>query len=155
MDVVLVEPSIAPNTGAIIRLCANTGTALHLVRPLGFELDEKNLRRGGLDYHDLTTTTVHDDLASARAALPGRWWLFTARATELHTSVTYSHGDAVVFGNEKWGLPDALRDEVPAEQHLTIPMMAGNRSLNLANAVSVVVYEAWRQVGFDPNGPGA
>ncbi len=175
MDIVLVEPSIAPNTGNIIRLCANTGTRLHLVEPLGFTLDEKGLRRGGLDYHDLTETTVHPDLSAARSALPGRWLLFSARAEAgrrpesggrttpadrhiggtSHTDVTYRSDDVLVFGNERWGLSDELLDSVAVEQRVAIPMMPANRSLNLANAVAIAVYEAWRQVGFDPAGPGA
>ena len=175
MDVVLVEPSIAPNTGNIIRLCANTGTRLHLVEPLGFTLDEKGLRRGGLDYHDLTETMVHTDLEAARSTLTGRWLLFSARAepgrrpgpdgrTEdpdrpitgrAHVDVVYRADDVLVFGNEQWGLPDELLDSVHVEQRVAIPMMPANRSLNLANAVAIAVYEAWRQVGFDPDGPGA
>ncbi len=148
MHVVLVAPSIAPNTGNIIRLCANTGVHLHLVEPLGFELSDRWLRRGGLDYHDLTTVTTHADLGAARAALPGRWLLTTAHGTRRHDDVAYASDDVLVFGNEQWGLPDDLVARTPAEHRLRIPMRPANRSLNLANAVAIVVYEAWRQADF-------
>ncbi len=151
MHVVLVEPQIAPNTGAIIRLCANTGADLHLVEPLGFDLADAKLRRGGLDYHEHARVVVHPDLAAVRARLGGRWFAFSARATVPYTDVEYRSDDVVLFGTERTGLRREVFDDIPAGRALTIPMMAGNRSLNLANAVSVVVYEAWRQQGF----PGA
>lgn len=149
MHVVLVEPQIAPNTGGIVRLCANTGAELHLVEPLGFELDDTKLRRGGLDYHEIAAVSVHPDLEAVRRKLTGRWFAFSATASRLYTDVQFMPDDVVVFGTERTGLrPDVLAD---ARNHdrLTIPMQAGNRSLNLANAVSVVVYEAWRQQGFE------
>ena len=148
-DVVLVRPEIPPNTGNAIRLCANTGSTLHLVRPLGFTLDERSLRRAGLDYHELADVQVHDDLAACRRAIDGgRWFALTAQATRRYDDVTLAPGDVVVFGPERAGLDAATLDEFPESHRLGIPMRAGNRSLNLANAVAVVVYEAWRRAGF-------
>lgn len=146
--VVLVEPQIAPNTGAIIRLCANTGAELHLVEPLGFDLDDSKLRRGGLDYHEFASVTIHPDLRTVAAALPGRWFAFTARGTASYAEVEYRPDDVLVFGTERTGLRAEVLDDDRFDQVLTIPMVATSRSLNLANAVSVVVYEAWRQAGF-------
>ena len=148
MHVVLVEPQIAPNTGAVIRLCANTGVGLHLVEPLGFRLDDALLRRGGLDYHEYAEVTVHPDLDAARASLPGRWFAFSASGERRYTDVGFRDDDVLMFGTERTGLgPDLLAAHDP-DAVLTIPMMPNNRSLNLANAVAVVVYEAWRQSGF-------
>ena len=148
MHVVLVHPEIAPNTGNIIRLCANTGSSLHLVEPLGFEIDDRNLRRAGLDYHDIAHVVVHPDLDAARVALPGRWLACTTSGRRSHVEVIYRPDDVAVFGPERAGLaPEALA-LVPTDDHLRIPMMPGNRSLNLPNAVTIVVYEAWRQRGF-------
>lgn len=149
MHVVLVHPEIAPNTGNIIRLCANTGSPLHLVEPLGFTMDDRSVKRGGLDYHELADVTVHPDVASVRGALPGRWFACTSKATQSHVQVAYRTDDVVVFGPERDGLgPDLLAD-IPSDQHVRIPMFPGNRSLNLANAVAVMVYESWRQQGFN------
>ena len=148
MHVVLVEPQIAPNTGAIIRLCANTGAELHLVEPLGFDLDDSKLRRGGLDYHEFASVTIHPDLRAAVAALPGRWFAFTARGTASYADVEYRAADVLVFGTERTGLRAEVLDDERIDRVLTIPMVPGSRSLNLANAVSVVVYEVWRQTGF-------
>ncbi|MGZ8179249.1 tRNA (cytidine(34)-2'-O)-methyltransferase [Williamsia sp. SKLECPSW1] len=144
------EPRIPPNTGNAIRLAANTGSELHLVEPLGFDLDEAKVRRAGLDYHDMASVTVHRDLAAAWAALePERVFAFTAHATDRFSDVDYRPGDVLLFGPE----PTGLSAEVLADPHVTarlrIPMLAGRRSLNLANAASIVVYEAWRQNGFD------
>ena len=153
VHVVLVEPQIAPNTGGIIRLCANTGAVLHLVEPLGFSFDDTRLRRGGLDYHEFADVRIHPDVAAARRALPGRWFTFTAAATDPYHDVRYEPDDVLVFGTERTGLgSDVLAD---ARNHgtLTIPMRPESRSINLANAVSIVVYEAWRQRGFDGAGP--
>jgi tRNA (cytidine/uridine-2'-O-)-methyltransferase len=150
-DVVLVEPQIATNTGNIIRLCANVGARLHLVRPLGFDLDSAALRRGGLDYHEIADTQVWDSWADCRAALGSerRWFATTTRAPhQRYDGVTYRAGDVVAFGCEATGLADDLLAEFPDEHRLLIPMRPSNRSLNLANAVSVVVYEAWRQRDF-------
>jgi tRNA (cytidine/uridine-2'-O-)-methyltransferase len=149
LDVVLVAPEIAPNTGNIIRLCANTGAVLHLVEPLGFSIDDRSLRRAGLDYHELADVRVHRDLSSCRAQLDGvRWFACSARATRRYDEVVYASGDAVVFGAERAGLPADVLASFEGAHVLGIPMREGNRSLNLANAVAVVVYEAWRQRGF-------
>lgn len=148
MHVVLVEPEIAPNTGSIIRLCANTGASLHLVEPLGFVMDDRHLRRGGLDYHELADVTVHPDLASVRSALTGRWLTCSSRASRSHTDIQYADDDVLVFGSERSGLAPEVLASVPADQRIRIPMRPGNRSLNLSNAVAILVYEAWRQWGF-------
>lgn len=150
MHVVLVRPEIAPNTGNIIRLCANTGSSLHLVGPLGFEMEDRLLRRAGLDYHELADVHVYDNLdaCSTNLAGPGRQYAFSSSATKRYDTVRYTADDVLVFGSESVGL---RRDDISAmsiEQMLTLPMRAGNRSLNLANAVAVVVYEAWRQLDF-------
>jgi tRNA (cytidine/uridine-2'-O-)-methyltransferase len=152
---VLAYPSIAPNTGAIIRLSANAGAHLHLVKPLGFSMEDSLLKRAGLDYHELANVTVHDSLDDAQATLVGRWSAFSAKASTAYTAVHYRHDDVLLFGNERNGLPADVMAQFPDERLLTIPMMPGNRSLNLANAVAIVVYEAWRQVEFSPAGPGA
>ncbi len=151
LEVVLVEPQIATNTGNIIRLCANVGAGLHLVRPLGFDLDAAALRRGGLDYHELIDTKVWDTWADCRAALGAerRWFATTTRAPHRrYDGIDYQAGDVVVFGCEATGLGEELLAEFAGDHRLHIPMRPSNRSLNLANAVSVVAYEAWRQHGF-------
>lgn len=149
MRVVLVEPQIAPNTGSIIRLCANTGAELHLVEPLGFALDDARLRRGGLDYHEFARVITHPDLESARAALTGRWFAFSASSIRRYDEIGYRADDVLVFGTERTGLASRVLGDVRNHDTLTIPMRPGSRSLNLANAVSVVVYEVWRQQRFD------
>ncbi len=148
-EVVLFEPEIPPNTGNIIRLCANTGATLHLVHPLGFDLSEPRLRRAGLDYHETACIREHTDWPACRAVLAGRR-LFTlsSHGHTVHTEPAYRPGDVFLFGPETRGLPPALRDAVPELQRLRIPMRPHNRSLNLSNAVAVTVYEAWRQLGF-------
>ena len=149
IHVVLYQPEIPPNTGNVIRLCANTGARLHLVEPLGFVLDDAKLRRAGLDYHEWAQVTVHPDLATALAAVQsGRVFAFTTRGQRLYTEPDYRDGDALLFGPETRGLPAAVLDALPATQRLRIPMRPDVRSLNLSNAVAVAVYEAWRQVGF-------
>lgn len=148
MHVVLVEPEIAPNTGNIIRLCANTGASLHLVEPLGFLLTDSNVKRGGLDYHELADVTVHSDIESARSLLDRPWFAFTSRASRSYADVEFGADDVVVFGAERTGLDASVLSQIPSERQLLIPMQPGNRSLNLANAVAVVTYEAWRQRGF-------
>jgi tRNA (cytidine/uridine-2'-O-)-methyltransferase len=153
VHVLLVHPEIAPNTGAIVRLCANTGAALHLVEPLGFVLDDARMRRGGLDYHEAASMTVHASLREAQVALPGRWFGFSSRSTTSYVDVEFGDDDVLVFGAERAGLTDEAISAIPPAQMLTIPMRPGNRSINLANAVSIVVYEAWRQRGFDGAGP--
>lgn len=147
--VVLLEPRIPPNTGNVIRLCANTGAALHLVEPLGFDLDEARLRRAGLDYHDLAHVQVHRDLGAAQLLLGGsRWFATTARGGQVPSDLTLLPGDVFLFGPEPTGLPDHVLDAFPAARRLRLPMLPGNRSLNLSNAVAVTVYEAWRQNGY-------
>ena len=148
-DVILYQPEIPPNTGNVIRLCANTGARLHLVKPLGFELDDAKLRRAGLDYHEYASLTVHDSLEAALAGFdPGRVFAFTTKSPTRFDAVAYRAGDAFVFGPESRGLPAQALAAVPAAQQLRLPMMPGQRSLNLSNAVAVTVFEAWRQQGF-------
>jgi len=149
LHVALVAPEIAPNTGNIIRLCANAGASLHLVEPLGFSLDDKLLKRGGLDYHELTDVTIHTDYNALLGAFPdARFFTFGSGHSHRYDHVSFEDGDVFVFGAERSGLPKAVAASVPESQQLALPMRAGNRSLNLANAVSVVVYEAWRQSDF-------
>lgn len=145
----LFQPEIPPNTGNIIRLCANTGATLHLVRPYGFQLDEASVRRAGLDYRELADLREHDSLDALRAALPqARCWAFSTRGTRGYAEADYAHGDLLLFGPETRGLPDAVLAALPPERRLRLPMRAGSRSLNLSNAAAVAVYEAWRQLGF-------
>ena len=148
-DIVLVHPEIPPNTGNAIRLAANTGARLHLVEPLGFSLEDKQLKRAGLDYHDLASVTVHPDWRSCRAALSGkRLFALTSKAQTSYADMRFREGDAFVFGPEAAGLPDAILEEFSPGTRLRLPMRPGNRSLNVSNAVAVVVYEAWRQQEF-------
>jgi len=148
--IVLYEPEIPPNTGNVVRLAANTGAQLHLVEPLGFSIDDRQLRRAGLDYHEFAPMRVHTDWQSCLAALSGaRVFACSTKASVLHTEPAYSSGDAFVFGPETRGLPDALLQSVPAVQRIRLPMCAGNRSLNLSNAVAVTIFEAWRQCDFE------
>ena len=148
-DIVLYQPEIAPNTGNIIRLAANTGCALHLVRPLGFRMTERSLRRAGLDYAELAHVTQHRDWEACRSSLSGRrMFALSTRASRAYALERFAPGDAFVFGPETRGLPQAVLEEFPEERRLRIPMRPGNRSLNLANAVAIVVYEVWRQQDF-------
>ena len=153
--VVLFRPEIPPNTGNVIRLCANTGASLHLVRPLGFSLDDRQLKRAGLDYHEYATLRVHDDLAAALADIAAatggapRVFALSTRGGVRFDAPRYRAGDAFLFGCETAGLPDDVFAAIPEERRLRLPMRAGNRSLNLSNAVAVVVFEAWRQAGFE------
>ncbi|GHE28029.1 tRNA (cytidine(34)-2'-O)-methyltransferase [Vulcaniibacterium thermophilum] len=158
-DVLLYQPEIPPNTGNAIRLCANTGARLHLIRPLGFDLDDKQLRRAGLDYHEYATVRVHDDLDAAlahlRAANGGqapRLFAFSTRARVRFDTPAYREGDAFLFGPETRGLPEAVLDAVPDSHRLRLPMRPHSRSLNLSNAVAVTVFEAWRQLGYAGGG---
>lgn len=149
-DIVLFEPEIPPNTGNIIRLTANTGTRLHLVEPLGFDLSDKQLARAGLDYHDLAHVAVHRDWAACLNFFAGRRiWALSTRGTVRHDHVDYRDDDVLLFGPESRGLPQSVLDQIPPGQRLRIPMRPANRSINLSNAVAVVVYEGWRQRGFD------
>ena len=147
--VVLFEPEIPPNTGNIIRLCANAGAALHLVHPLGFAMEDRQLRRAGLDYREWARVREHAGLAALIDEVrPGRLFAFTTRASRACHEARFAEGDALLFGPESRGLPDAVLDRVPEADRLRIPMVPGSRSLNLSNAVAVVLYEAWRQNGF-------
>jgi tRNA (cytidine/uridine-2'-O-)-methyltransferase len=146
---ILWQPEIPPNTGNIIRLCANTGATLSLVGPLGFELDEPRLRRAGLDYHEFATVRVFADLDACLAALEHPpLWAFSARASRRYTEARFTPGDALLFGPETRGLPPEILRGVPPERRLKLPMRPANRSLNLSNAVAVALYEAWRQHDF-------
>lgn len=148
-NVILYQPEIPPNTGNIIRLCANTGAQLHLIRPLGFELDDKQLRRAGLDYHEYANVCVYDSLATCLQTLPGgRLFAFTTKGWHAYHEVHYQAGDALLFGPESRGLPVDILESLPASQRLRLPMLPNNRSLNLSNTVAVAVFEAWRQCGF-------
>lgn len=148
-QVVLVAPEIPPNTGNVIRLCANTGCRLHLVEPLGFDLSDAQLRRAGLDYHEMACVTVHRDWESCRIALgQTRVFALTTRAERHVANTDFVPGDAFVFGAESSGLPPPLLAQLPPERRLRLPMIPDNRSLNLSNAVAVTVYEAWRQQGY-------
>ena len=148
-SVVLYEPEIPPNTGNVIRLCANSGCALHLIRPLGFELDDARMRRAGLDYHEFAEMQVHEHLeAYMRDATPRRLFAFSTRGQRRHDAVEWQAGDALMFGPETRGLPDEVLDALPEAQRVRLPMRPGVRSLNLSNAVAVAVYEAWRQHDF-------
>jgi tRNA (cytidine/uridine-2'-O-)-methyltransferase len=148
-EIVLFEPEIPPNTGNVIRLCANTGCRLHLVRPLGFSLHDKQLQRAGLDYSELANIVQHEDWPACRSALAGRrLFAVTTRGMQRHHEPQYAAGDVFVFGPETRGLPAAVLAEFAAERRIRLPMREASRSLNLSNAVAVVVYEAWRQLGF-------
>ncbi len=148
-SLILYEPEIPPNTGNIIRLCANTGVQLHLIEPLGFELDEPRLKRAGLDYAEFATVQTHKSLAGCLQALKApRVFALSTRGTAPHSTPEFKAGDAFLFGPETRGLPQAILDGLPPHQCLRLPMKENSRSLNLSNAAAVVVYEAWRQLGF-------
>ena len=149
LDIILHQPEIPPNTGNVIRLAANTGCELHLVEPLGFSMDDKLLRRAGLDYHEFADVVRHASWSAWRDQAAGdRVWAFSTRATQRLHEVAFARGDWLVFGSESAGLPVALRERLHAEQLVRLPMRPAQRSLNLSNAVAVAVYEAWRQLGF-------
>lgn len=148
-DVILFEPEIPSNTGNIIRLCANTGVALHLVKPLGFTLDDKRLRRAGLDYHEFATLTVHESWAECVKSLKERRiFAVSTKGAQRYDRNQYVDGDVFLFGPETRGLPLAILGTFPEERRIRLPMVTGSRSLNLSNTVAVVIYEAWRQVEF-------
>lgn len=152
LDIVLFEPEIPANTGNIIRLCANTGAHLHLIQPLGFQLDDKRLRRAGLDYHEWVNIHQYAALGDyIERARPKRLFALTTKGTNVYSQVRYQAGDALLFGPETRGLPAAFLDSLPQHLKLYLPMRQESRSLNLSNTVSIVMYEAWRQLGF----PGA
>ena len=150
-EIVLFQPEIPPNTGNIIRLCANTGARLHLIEPLGFNFEDRQLERAGLDYRDLAEVRIHADWAACVAILgrERRWFAFSARGTTRFTDVAFTPGDVLVFGPESTGLSDAMLDDFPIGQRLRLPMVPARRSLNLSNTVAIVAYEAWRQQGFE------
>lgn len=149
LDILLYQPEIPPNTGNIIRLCANTGARLHLIAPLGFDLDDKQLRRAGLDYHEYASLQVHDSLGAALTQIaPKRLFALSTRNSVRFDTPRFTQGDAFLFGPETRGLPDEVLAGVPDDQRLRLPMRADSRSLNLSNAVAVVVFEAWRQLGY-------
>ncbi len=152
IDIVLYQPEIPPNTGNIIRLCANSGFALHLIEPLGFDWDDKRVRRAGLDYHEFAQVKRHPSLeVYMQSEQPKRVLACTTKGRAFHSEVVYQLGDALVFGPETRGLPNEVIDSLPPEQRVRIPMLPDSRSMNLSNAVSVFVYESWRQFGY----PGA
>jgi tRNA (cytidine/uridine-2'-O-)-methyltransferase len=149
LHVVLFEPEIPPNTGNIIRLCANTGFQLHLIEPLGFDLDEKKVRRAGLDYHEMARMKIHKNWqAFVDDVQPKRCFAITTKGKKWHTEVEYQENDAIVMGPESRGLPDEMLDTLSQDEKILIPMVPDSRSLNLSNATSVIIYEAWRQMGF-------
>lgn len=150
LHIVLFQPEIPPNTGNIIRLCANTGMQLHLIRPLGFSLDDKRMRRAGLDYHEWASLQIHDDFAEFLAqASPARCFAMSTKGSTPYQQIHYQKGDAIVMGPESRGLPESIRSHAQVSGCIRIPMQANSRSLNLSNATSIVVYEAWRQLGFE------
>lgn len=149
--VVLVHPEIPPNTGNVIRLCANTGCELHLVKPLGFSMDDKHMKRAGLDYHEYATVRVHDSWAAfveEEAPDPARMFAMTTKGSSPFAEAAFQPGDWLVFGSESKGLPPEIREGFPPAQRIRLPMRPGNRSLNLSNTVAVTVFEAWRQNGY-------
>jgi tRNA (cytidine/uridine-2'-O-)-methyltransferase len=148
-DVLLYQPEIPPNTGNVIRLCANTGARLHLIEPLGFDLSDRQLKRAGLDYHEYARLQVHPDLSTALARIaPKRLFALSTRSQVRYDTCAFAPGDAFLFGAETRGLPDDVLESIPDPQRLRLPMRPDNRSLNLSNSVAVVVFEAWRQLGF-------
>lgn len=151
LDVVLFQPQIPPNTGNIIRLCANSGFRLHLIEPLGFDLDDKKLKRAGLDYHEFAAVKRHasyeDFVANEN---PNRVLAITTKATNYYGDVNFQEGDYLLFGSETAGLTEEVRAQIPDQDKIRIPMLADSRSMNLSNATAVIIYEAWRQLGF-PN----
>ncbi|HEY0634127.1 MAG TPA: tRNA (uridine(34)/cytosine(34)/5-carboxymethylaminomethyluridine(34)-2'-O)-methyltransferase TrmL [Gammaproteobacteria bacterium] len=152
-EIVLFEPEIPPNTGNVIRLCANTGANLHLIRPLGFELDDKRLRRAGLDYHEYASVQVHDSLQQFLDKVrPPRLFALTTKGSALYAETLFMPGDALLFGPESRGLPADILQAVPEQQRLRVPMLPQARSINLSNTVALVLYEAWRQQGFSGGG---
>jgi tRNA (cytidine/uridine-2'-O-)-methyltransferase len=149
LDVVLFEPKIPPNTGNIIRLCANSGFRLHLIEPLGFDLEDKKLRRAGLDYHEFAAVKRHKDFADfIKKEQPKRVLAITTKTNNFYGNTRFQAGDYLLFGSETAGLPEEVRQQIPDQDKIRIPMLSGSRSMNLSNAVAVIVYDAWRQLGF-------
>lgn len=149
LDIVLFQPEIPPNTGNIIRLCANSGFKLHLIEPLGFSIEDKRLKRAGLDYHEFANLKRHKSFADFLAnETPSRLFAVTTKATNYYADVTFQEGDYLMFGSETSGLPEDVRQQIDEDKKIRIPMLPGSRSMNLSNATAVIVYEAWRQLGF-------
>jgi tRNA (cytidine/uridine-2'-O-)-methyltransferase len=149
LDVVLFQPQIPPNTGNIIRLCANTGFRLHLIEPLGFDLEDKKLRRAGLDYHEFAALKRHTNYQSfIESEQPKRILAVTTKSTGYYGDISFQSGDYLLFGSETGGLPEDVRQQIPDQDKIRIPMLKDSRSMNLSNATAVIVYEAWRQLGF-------
>ena len=156
LHVILYQPEIPPNTGNVIRLCANTGARLHLIEPLGFQLSDARLKRAGLDYHELTRFQTYVNWQAFRNTFAAeRIWAFSSGAQKTYSAAVYQHGDGLLFGPETRGLPRELLDETGPARSLRIPMCGNSRSLNLSNSVAIVLYEAWRQLGFEGNGTGS
>lgn len=149
LHVIFDQPVIPPNTGNAIRMCAGSGAHLHLAGPLGFDLQEKHLRRAGLDYHDLAEVTVHENLEECLKHIPGRVFAFTTKATTTYTDIQFEAGDALLFGTEPTGLSHEALSHPRITDRLRIPMLKGRRSMNLSNAAAIATYEAWRQLGFE------
>ncbi|MBA6234331.1 MULTISPECIES: tRNA (uridine(34)/cytosine(34)/5-carboxymethylaminomethyluridine(34)-2'-O)-methyltransferase TrmL [unclassified Colwellia] len=150
LDVVLFQPQIPPNTGNIIRLCANTGFRLHLIEPFGFDLDDKKLRRAGLDYHEFAAIKRHKNYeAFIENEQPSRVLAITTKATNYYGDVSFEQGDYLLFGSETSGLPEEVRQQIPDKNKIRIPMVKDSRSMNLSNATAVIIFEAWRQMGFE------
>jgi tRNA (cytidine/uridine-2'-O-)-methyltransferase len=150
LDVVLFQPQIPPNTGNIIRLCANTGFRLHLIEPFGFDLDDKKLRRAGLDYHEFAAIKRHKNYeAFIENEQPKRVLAITTKATNYYGDVSFEKGDYLLFGSETSGLPEEVRQQIPDQDKIRIPMLEDSRSMNLSNATAVIIFEAWRQMGFE------
>ena len=149
-DIVLFEPEIPPNTGNIIRLCANTGTRLHLIKPLGFSLDDKQLKRAGLDYHEYADLKIYENWADFKAAMVGRrLFAITTKGSQNYAKVNFEKNDVFIFGPETRGLPEEIRNEFEPDKRLRLPMLADSRSLNLSNSAAILLYEAWRQLDFE------
>ena len=150
LDVVLFQPEIPPNTGNIIRLCANTGFRLHLIEPLGFSIEDKRLRRAGLDYHEFANLKKHANFEEfLKSEQPKRVYAITTKATRYHHQAEFEQGDYVLFGSETKGLPEEVRQQIPDGDKIRIPMMKDSRSMNLSNSAAVIIFEAWRQLGFE------
>ncbi|WP_263080771.1 tRNA (uridine(34)/cytosine(34)/5-carboxymethylaminomethyluridine(34)-2'-O)-methyltransferase TrmL [Endozoicomonas sp. Mp262] len=150
LDIVLYQPEIPPNTGNIIRLCANTGFTLHLIKPLGFDLDNQRLKRAGLDYHEYANLQLHESYEDYLAtAKPERVFALSTKGHQCYSKTRFKKGDALMFGPETRGLPDDIRNSLPASQVLKLPMLPDSRSLNLSNTVAIMVYESWRQLSFE------
>lgn len=150
LHIVLFEPEIPPNTGNIIRLCANTGAQLHLVKPLGFKLEDKQLRRAGLDYHEFSSLAVYENWEACKTALAGkRLFAITTKGSTRHSNIQFQDNDVFVFGPETRGLPDDIRNGFAPDRRVRLPMLPNSRSLNLSNSAAVLLYEAWRQLDFE------